>query len=67
VVQRRLARLEDWQRMRSQERLKVQETVSVMQTKEGGAEDDSRRKEKQYYTQDFIKAYQAQSNSVWEA
>ena len=67
MVQGRRAGLKDWERVWPKERIKVQETVPIMQTKEGSAEDDSRRKEKQYNTQDFIKAYQTQSNSVWEA
>jgi hypothetical protein len=67
MVQGRMGGFKDWERMWSQERIKVQKTLPIMQTKGSGSEDDSRRKEKQCQTQDIIKTYQAQSHSIWEA
>lgn len=67
MVQGRMGGFKDWERVWPKERIKVQKTLPVMQTKGSGKEDDSRRKEKQCQAQNVNKTNQAQSNRIWEA
>lgn len=67
MVQGRMGGLKDWERMWPKERIKVQKTLPIMQTKSSSAEDDSRRKEKQCQAQDIIQANQTQSHSFRKA
>jgi len=67
MVQGRMGGFKDWERVWPKERIKVQKTLPVMQTKSSGKEDDSRRKDKQCQAQNVNKTNQAQSNRIWEA